>query len=92
MNPYEITKLATYNGERSRGIQHTPEYAERMAALQRRFDEHMARLDADIERGREELQWERAIAPRRWERVFIAVCAVAAVLGAAYAFAQWVMA
>lgn len=35
----DVTRLATFNSERSRGLMHTPEYAERMAELQRRFNE-----------------------------------------------------
>lgn len=42
----ELHRLATYNGERSRGIAHTPEYANRMAYLQRRFDSRPLPPDA----------------------------------------------
>ncbi len=35
---YEFWALATYNGERARGIMHTPEWQEKMAADQERFD------------------------------------------------------
>lgn len=34
----ELTALATYNAECYRGLVHTEEYAEHMAALQARFD------------------------------------------------------
>lgn len=37
-------KLATYNGERSRGLVHAPEYVEAMAAEQARFDEWVKTL------------------------------------------------
>lgn len=35
----EISRLASYNTERSHGLMHTTEYAEKMAELQKRFDE-----------------------------------------------------
>jgi hypothetical protein len=35
----ELSRLATFNGERARGLVHTEEYRERMAKLQSRFDE-----------------------------------------------------
>ncbi len=35
---YEFAALATYNGERSRGIMHTLEWQEKMAQEQARFD------------------------------------------------------
>jgi len=34
----ELNSLATYNEERARGVVHTPEWQEKMAALQREFD------------------------------------------------------
>lgn len=34
----ELNQLSTYNGERSRGIAHTPEWTARMAEPQRRFN------------------------------------------------------
>lgn len=37
----EVERLAMYNAEKHRGIVHTPEYAERMTALQERFDRPM---------------------------------------------------
>lgn len=37
--PSEVDVLARYNAERARGILHTFEWQERMAELQRRFDE-----------------------------------------------------
>ena len=40
--------LAEYNAERARGIVHTPEWDERMAVLQERFDARIA----------EEAQWK----------------------------------
>lgn len=36
--PYRWSALATYNGERARGIVHTPEWESRMAEEQRAFD------------------------------------------------------
>ncbi len=36
--PYEFAALATYNGERARGIMHTLEWQEKMAKEQARFD------------------------------------------------------
>ena len=42
--------LAQYNAERARGIVHTPEWTERMAVLQARFDERVreeARIAAE---------------------------------------------
>jgi hypothetical protein len=36
--PYRFQALATYNGERARGIVHTPEWQAKMAAEQKRFD------------------------------------------------------
>jgi len=38
LSQQDIMVLATYNSEKARGIAHTDEYAARMAALQRRFD------------------------------------------------------
>jgi hypothetical protein len=43
-----LDRLATYNAERARGIAHTPEYDERMAVIQERFDAEVA----------QEAQWE----------------------------------
>lgn len=40
LTPAEFSALARYNGERYRGVLHTPEYAGRMAELQARFDQH----------------------------------------------------
>jgi hypothetical protein len=40
--PSEVEVLARYNAERARGILHTFEWQERMAELQRRFDEARA--------------------------------------------------
>lgn len=37
--PSEYNELAQYNAERHRGILHAPEHKDRMAGLQRRFDE-----------------------------------------------------
>ena len=37
--PEKFWELADYNAERARGIAHTPEWDERMAALQAEFDE-----------------------------------------------------
>lgn len=39
MTGNELNQLSQYNAERHRGIMHTDEYSERMAELQRRFDE-----------------------------------------------------
>lgn len=36
---YEFEYLAVYNAEVARGIMHTPEWQQRMAEVQRRFDE-----------------------------------------------------
>jgi hypothetical protein len=36
-----VQTLSRYNGERSRGLVHTPEWQAAMAELQRRFDEAM---------------------------------------------------
>ena len=41
----ELYRLGDYNGERSRGITHTPEWEAQMAELQRRYSEALARLD-----------------------------------------------
>lgn len=38
MTAREIEQLATYNAERARGLVHTPEWVEKMAELQARFD------------------------------------------------------
>lgn len=35
--PYEFSQLATYNGERARGLVHTEEWQARMRAEQERF-------------------------------------------------------
>ena len=37
--PYEFNDLARYNAEVARGIVHTPEWREKMAEEQRRFNE-----------------------------------------------------
>ena len=37
----EMSELATYNGERARGLIHTPEHQARMAQLQATFDQAM---------------------------------------------------
>ena len=37
--PEKFWELADYNAERGRGIAHTPEWDERMAALQAEFDQ-----------------------------------------------------
>lgn len=34
----EVQMLGTYNSERARGLMHTPEWQQRMAELQHRFD------------------------------------------------------
>ena len=39
--------LATYNGERARGIVHTAEWDERMAVEQRAFDDEQVRRRRD---------------------------------------------
>ena len=41
--PGEFEVLARYNAERARGIVHTPEWDERMASLQAKFDEWVRR-------------------------------------------------
>lgn len=41
--PRMFDALAVYNGERARGIVHTPEYAEKMAVLQEQFYEWQRR-------------------------------------------------
>lgn len=46
----QLDQLATYNAERARGIVHTPEWDERMAKAQARFDadvEREAQIQAD---------------------------------------------
>jgi hypothetical protein len=45
MTEAELNRLADYNAERSRGIVHTEEWQARMADLQRRYNESLARLD-----------------------------------------------
>lgn len=42
--PYEFNALATYNAERYRGIVHTPEWQEKMAVEQARFDEQQRQI------------------------------------------------
>ena len=37
---YELTILADYNGERSRGLVHTEAWRRSMAELQQRYDEY----------------------------------------------------
>jgi hypothetical protein len=37
--PAKFNALATYNGERGRGVTHSTEWAARMAALQQEFDD-----------------------------------------------------
>ena len=37
LTPEEVERLATYNAEVYRGLVHAEEYADEMAALQRRF-------------------------------------------------------
>lgn len=37
--PKEFEVLATYNGERRRGLMHTPAWHERMALLQAKYDQ-----------------------------------------------------
>lgn len=39
---HAYAKLAVYNAERNRGIVHTPEWDERMAKIQARFDRETA--------------------------------------------------
>ena len=41
MTQTEVTRLATYNAERARGIMHTPEWGAQMAELQQRFSEEL---------------------------------------------------
>jgi hypothetical protein len=38
----DFNTLARYNSERAHGIMHTPEWQEKMAALQSQFDTHDA--------------------------------------------------
>ena len=38
----EFHQLSRYNGERARGLVHTPEWREQMTVLQRRFDRRQA--------------------------------------------------
>lgn len=38
LTPEELETLGRYNAERQRGIAHTPEWDERMSALQARFN------------------------------------------------------
>lgn len=54
--PDRWDRLATYNEECARGIVHTPEWDQRMAVLQGRFDEEVA----------EDAKWEaQSYASRR---------------------------
>lgn len=39
LTPQDIHHLAAFNSERARGIMHTPEWIEKMARLQARFNE-----------------------------------------------------
>ncbi len=38
MNAGDVERLATFNGERARGLLHRPDYVEEMAALKAQFD------------------------------------------------------
>jgi hypothetical protein len=42
---YEFAALARYNAERARGLVHTPEWVEKMAFEQRRFDAQRSVLE-----------------------------------------------
>ncbi len=48
--PGPFHALARYNGERARGLVHTPEWDERMAALQAEFDEWASNVRLPDER------------------------------------------
>jgi hypothetical protein len=48
---HELAALATYNGERSRGLVHTEEYQQRMARLQQTYDDASRMQDNDATRG-----------------------------------------
>lgn len=45
--PSRFEVLAVYNAERARGIVHTAEWDDRMAALQAEFDQWVQRPDED---------------------------------------------
>lgn len=56
--PARFNVLATYNGERSRGVAHTPEWDAQMAALQQEFH--------DWERGELTRRFGPEVAPGTW--------------------------
>ena len=56
--PFKFSQLAMYNGERGRGIVHTPEWDARMAVLQREFNE------MERERVKRDPRWIGNLSPR----------------------------
>jgi len=45
LSDHQIGVLANYNAERARGLVHTAEWMEKMAALQKLYNEWLASLD-----------------------------------------------
>lgn len=64
----EVQTLARYNAERFRGIMHTPEWREKMAALQATFNADREAPDAQVARIAQTVGAKRAGLLRRLGR------------------------